>query len=53
MFLGIPDPHPDPSVGGTDLRIRIRIRSKMSLIPSTGYRDGKYNSKSCLVLVLT
>jgi hypothetical protein len=25
MFLGIPDPHPDPLVRSTDPRIRIRI----------------------------
>jgi hypothetical protein len=31
MFLGLPDPHPDPLVRGTDPRIR--IRTKMSRIP--------------------
>jgi hypothetical protein len=37
MLLGLPDPHPDPFVRGTDprIRIRIRIRTKMSRIPST------------------
>ncbi len=35
MFLGIPDPHPDPSVRGTDPRICIRIRTNMSRIPNT------------------
>jgi hypothetical protein len=35
MFLGLPDPHPDPLVRGTDSRIRIRIqiRTKMSRTP--------------------
>ncbi len=33
MFLGIPDPHPDLLVRGTDSRIR--IRTKMSRIPDT------------------
>jgi hypothetical protein len=38
MFLDIPDPHSEPLVRGTDLRIwiRIRIRTKMSRIPNTG-----------------
>ena len=35
MFLGLPDPHPDPLVRGTDPRVQIRIRSKMSRIPNT------------------
>ncbi len=34
MFLGLPDPHPDQLVRGTDPRIR--IRTKMSRIPNTG-----------------
>jgi hypothetical protein len=38
MFLGLPDPHPDPFVRGTDPRIRIRIRTKMSRIPSTRHQ---------------
>ncbi len=32
MFLGLPDPHPDPLVKGTDPRIR--IRTKMWRIPN-------------------
>jgi hypothetical protein len=37
MFSGLPDPHPDPFVRGTNtrIRIRIRIRTKMSRTPST------------------
>jgi hypothetical protein len=35
MFLGIPDPHPDPLVRGTDPRIRIWIHIEMSRIHST------------------
>jgi hypothetical protein len=34
VFLGLPDPHPDLLVRGTDPRIR--IRTKMSRIPNTG-----------------
>jgi hypothetical protein len=36
-FLGLPDPHPDPLDKGTDpgIRIRIRIRTKMSRIHNT------------------
>jgi hypothetical protein len=39
MFLGLPDPHPDPLVRDTDprIRIRIRIRIKMSRIPNTDF----------------
>jgi hypothetical protein len=37
MFLGLPDPHPDPLVRGMDPKIRIRIRKKMSQISNTGY----------------
>ncbi len=35
--MGIPDPHPDPLVRGTDpwVRIRIRIHTKTSRIPNT------------------
>jgi hypothetical protein len=33
-----PPPDPDPLVRGTDPGIRIRIRTKMSEIPNTGYR---------------
>jgi hypothetical protein len=33
MFLGLSDPYADPFVRGTDPRIRIRIRTKMSPIP--------------------
>jgi hypothetical protein len=29
------DPHPDPLVRGTDPRIRIRVRTKISLIRNT------------------
>ncbi len=36
-ILGIPDPHPDPFVSGTDPRIR--IRNKISWIPNAGYPD--------------
>ncbi len=36
MFLGLPDPHPDSLVRGTDHRIRIRNRTKMSWIRNTG-----------------
>jgi hypothetical protein len=38
MILGLPDPHSDPLVRGTDprIRIRIRIRTKISRIPNTG-----------------
>ena len=37
MFLGLPDPHPDPLVRGTESRIQIgiRIRTYMSRIPQT------------------
>jgi hypothetical protein len=37
-FLGIPDPHPDPLVRGTDptIRIRIRSRTKISRIANNG-----------------
>jgi hypothetical protein len=37
MFLGLPDPH--PLVKGTDprIRVRIRIRTKMSRIPNTDF----------------
>jgi hypothetical protein len=35
MFLGLPDLHPDPLVRGTDPRILIRIRTKMSRIRNT------------------
>jgi hypothetical protein len=34
MFMGLPDPRPDPLVRGTDTRIRIRIRTQMSRIPT-------------------
>jgi hypothetical protein len=39
MFLGLPEPHPDPLVRGTDPRIRIyiRISTKMSRIRTTGF----------------
>ncbi len=30
-----PDPHPDPLIRGTDPRIRIQIRTKMSRIRNT------------------
>jgi hypothetical protein len=36
MFLGLPDPHLDPLDRGTDPRIRIRIRAKMSQNHNTG-----------------
>jgi hypothetical protein len=39
MFLGLPDPHPDPLVRGTDPRIQ--IRTKMSRISNTGYQKCK------------
>ncbi len=42
MFLGIPDPHPDPLVNGTAPRIRIRIRTKMSRIPNTAPSAPEY-----------
>jgi hypothetical protein len=35
MSLGLPDPHPDPLVRGSDPRIRIQIRTKMSRIRNT------------------
>jgi hypothetical protein len=35
MFLGLPDPHPDPLDRVTDPRIRIQIRTKMSQIHNT------------------
>jgi hypothetical protein len=36
--LGLPNPHPDPLVRGTDPRIRIhiRIRTQVSRIANTG-----------------
>jgi hypothetical protein len=39
MFLGLPDPHPDPLATGTDPRIQIRIliRTKMSRIFNTDF----------------
>jgi hypothetical protein len=36
-----PDPEPDPLVRGTDPGIRIRIRTKMSRIPNTGWNQGR------------
>jgi hypothetical protein len=39
MFMGLPDPHPDPLHRGMDPRIR--IRTKMSRIHNTGFR-GKH-----------
>jgi hypothetical protein len=38
-----PDPHPDPLVRGTDPRIRIRIRAKMSRIRITEKNIGSFN----------
>jgi hypothetical protein len=40
--VGLPDPHPDSLVRGTDLRIRIciQIRTKMSRIRNTGKKIG-------------
>ncbi len=35
MFLGLPDPHPDPLVRATDPRIQIRNYTKMSRIRNT------------------
>jgi hypothetical protein len=32
-----PEPNPDPLVRGTDPGIRIRIRTKMSRIPNSGF----------------
>jgi hypothetical protein len=37
MFLGLPEPHPDPLVRGTDPRICIWIRTKMSQITNTDF----------------
>jgi len=37
MFLGLPDPHPDPLVGVTDPKIR--IRTKMSRIRNTAVKN--------------
>jgi hypothetical protein len=34
------DPDPDPLARGTDLEIRIQIRTKMSRIPNTGKKKG-------------
>ncbi len=47
MFLGLPDPHPDPLARGTDPRIRIRIRTKILLIPNTGLKSSHTSYKSC------
>ncbi len=38
MFLGLLDPNRDPLVRGTDPGIRIRIHTKMSRIPNTGFQ---------------
>jgi hypothetical protein len=40
MFLGLPDPHPDPLVRGTDPKIR--VHTKMSRIPNTGQQRELY-----------
>ncbi len=61
MFLGLPDPHPDLLVRGTDprTRIRIRVRIKMSWIPNTGSdhvcvcRDGKQSLCVSVLLLLS
>ncbi len=47
MFLGLPDPHPDPLVRGTDLMILIliRIRTKMSWIRNTFFGKNIYSSQ--------
>ncbi len=37
MFLSLSNPHPEKLVRGTDPRIWIRIRTKMSRIRNTGY----------------
>jgi hypothetical protein len=42
MFLGLPGPHPDPLVRGTDPRIRIRIRTKMSRIRNNAFWEEAY-----------
>jgi hypothetical protein len=46
MFLGLPDPHPDPLDRGTDPRIR--IRAKMSRIQYTAstYGTSRYLLKA-------
>ncbi len=46
MFLGIPDPHPDPFVRGTDPRIR--IRTNMSRIPTNMSRISNTNGNFLL-----
>jgi hypothetical protein len=52
MFLGLPDPHPDPLDRGTDPRIRIciRIHTKMSRIHNTLPR---LNIKNTITLLLS
>jgi hypothetical protein len=45
MFLGLPDPYPDPLDRGEDptIRIRIRIHTKMSRIHNTVWKYAKPN----------
>jgi hypothetical protein len=40
LFLGLPDPHPDPLVRGADPRILIRTRIRTKMIPNTAYSTG-------------
>jgi hypothetical protein len=49
MFLGLPDPHPDPLKGNTDprIRMRIRIRTTMSRISDIGLKSSLTSFKSC------
>jgi hypothetical protein len=60
MFLGLPDPHPDPLDRGMDprIQIRIRIRTNMSRIPNIDYMASCFSmfhtsSRGEIVLDLT
>jgi hypothetical protein len=39
MFLGLPDPHPDPLVRGTDPKIRIRTKMSQISTLEKGVKD--------------
>jgi hypothetical protein len=42
MFQGLLDPHPDPLDRGTDPRILMGIRTKMSRFHNTGYNGTEF-----------
>ncbi len=53
MFLGLPDPHPDPLARSKDPRVRIRVHTKISRIPNTGWRLRISEDYALLVKVRT